>query len=64
LSNSSLSDFLLVTITPYRKDLDLQEAEVIGQTGDNQEVKMEVQEVEEAVDSLHAVSEPCSILDV
>ena len=45
LSNSSLTDFLLVTITPYRKDLDLQEAEVIiGQTEDNQEVDMEVQE--------------------
>jgi hypothetical protein len=48
LSDSSLTDFLFVTITPYRKDLDLQEAEVIDQTEDNQEV-------EEAVESLHAV---------
>jgi hypothetical protein len=55
LSSSFLTDFLLVTITSYRKDLDLQEAEVIGQTEDNQEVEMEVQKVEKAVDSLHAV---------
>jgi hypothetical protein len=55
LSNSSLTFFLFVTITPYRKDLDLQEAEVIDQTEDNQEDGMEVQEVEEAVESLHAV---------
>jgi hypothetical protein len=55
LSNSSLTDFLLVTMTPYRKDLNLQEAEVIGQIEYNQEVEMEVQEVEEAVESLHAV---------
>jgi hypothetical protein len=55
LNNFSLSDFLFVTITPYRKDLDLTEAEVIDQTEDNQEVDMEVQEVEEEVDSLSAV---------
>jgi hypothetical protein len=56
LNNSSLTDFLFVTITPYRKDLDLTEAEVIDQAEDNQEVFMEVQEVEEAAESLNAVS--------
>jgi hypothetical protein len=52
LSNSSLTDFLHVTITPYLK----QQAEVvIGQTKNNQEVEMEAREVEEEADYLHAV---------
>jgi hypothetical protein len=55
LNNSSLSDFLFVIITSYRKDLLLTEAEVIDQTEEVQEVEMEIQEVEEEVDSLHAV---------
>jgi hypothetical protein len=53
LNNSSLSDFLLVTISPFRKDLLLTEAEVVDQIEEVQEVEMEVQEVEEA-DSLNA----------
>jgi hypothetical protein len=55
LNNSSLSNFLFVTITPYRKDLLLTESEVIDQTEEVQEIEMEVQEVEGEVDSLHAV---------
>jgi hypothetical protein len=54
LNNSSLSDFLFVTFTPFRRDLLLTEAEVIDQTEEVQEVEMEVHEVEEEVDSLHA----------
>jgi hypothetical protein len=55
LNNSSLSDFLIVTISPFRKDLLLTEAEVVEQIEEVQEVKMEVQEVEKA-DSLAAVT--------
>jgi hypothetical protein len=55
LNNSSLSDFLLVTISPFRKDLLLTDTEVVDQIKEVQEVEMEVQEVEEEADSLHAV---------
>jgi hypothetical protein len=53
LNKSSLFDFLLVTISLFRKDLLLTEAEVVDQIEEVQEVEMEVQGVEE-VDSLHA----------
>ena len=53
LNNSSLSDFLLVTISPFRKDLLLTEAEVVDQIEEVQEVEMQMQEVEE-VDTLNA----------
>ena len=54
LKNSSLSDFLFVSISPFRKDLLLTEAEVVDQIEEVQEVEMEVQEVGEEADSLHA----------
>jgi hypothetical protein len=53
LNNSSLSDFLTVTISPFRKVLILTEAEVVKQIEEVQEVEMEV---EEEVDSLAAVT--------
>jgi hypothetical protein len=55
LSNSSLSDSLIVTILPFRKVL-LLTAEVVEQIQEVHEVKMEVQEVEEEADSLAAVT--------
>jgi hypothetical protein len=55
LNNSSLSDFLIVTISPFRKVLLLTEAEVVEQIQEVKEVEMEVQEVEEEADSLAAV---------
>jgi hypothetical protein len=45
-NNSSLSGFLIVTNSPFRKDLLLTEAEVVDQIEEVQEVEMEVQEVE------------------
>jgi arginyl-tRNA--protein-N-Asp/Glu arginylyltransferase len=51
LNNSSLSDFLIVTIPPFRKVLLLTEAEVVEKIEEVQEVEMEVQEVEEEADS-------------
>jgi hypothetical protein len=52
LNNSSLSDFLIVTISPFRKVLLLTEAEVVEQIQEVQEVEMEAQ----AAESLAAVT--------
>jgi hypothetical protein len=52
LNKSSHSDFLTVTISPFRKVLDLTEAEVVKQIQEVQEVEIE----EEEADSLAAVT--------